>query len=161
MKPPPGHNSRVSSARRSLLPWIVAFKALKALTLTVLGVILLAARHRDPADVLTRIALAIHLPLTSRLFDRALKSVLNLTVMRETALGITAFGYAALMSAEGVGLHLRKPWARWFTVGATSSLIPIEMYEIVREVHPVRVLILIANVAIVVYLVQRRELFEG
>ena len=151
----------MSSARRSLLAWIVAFKALKALTLTVLGVILLAERHRDPADVLIGIALAIHLPLSSSLFDRALKVALNLTVRRETALGITAFGYAALMSAEGVGLYLRKPWARWFTIGATSSLIPIEIYEIVRELHLVRMLVLIANVAIVVYLVQRRELFEG
>lgn len=157
---PPGHNSRVSAARRSLLPWIVAFKAFKALTLTVLGVILLVARHRDPVDVLMRIALAIHLPLSSRLFDRALKFVLNLTVTKEIAIGITAFGYAMLMSAEGVGLYLRKPWARWFTVVATSSLIPIEIYEIVRELHLARVLILIANVAIIVYLVRRRELFE-
>jgi uncharacterized membrane protein (DUF2068 family) len=142
------------------VPWIVAFKALKALTLIVLGIMLLAARHRDPVDVLVRTALAIHLPLSSRLFDRALMLVMNLTVRRETALGITAFGYSALMSAEGVGLYLRKPWARWFTVGATSSLIPIEVYEIVREVHLVRVMILIANIAIVVYLVRRRELFE-
>ena len=58
-------------------------------------------------------------------------------------------------------MHFRKPWARWFTIGATTSLIPIEIYEIVREVHLVRVLLLVANVAIVLYLVRRRELFEG
>jgi uncharacterized membrane protein (DUF2068 family) len=151
----------VSSARRNLLLWIVAFKAFKAVTLTVLGVVLLVARHRDPVDVLIRVALAVHLPLSSRIFDRTLRFALNLTVTKETALAITAFGYAALMSVEGVGLYLRKPWARWFTVGATSSLIPIEIYEIVREVHLVRVLILIANAGMVIYLVRRRELFEG
>ena len=128
--------------------------------LTVLGVVLLAARHNDPVDVLMRIALAIHLPLSSRLFDRALEFVLNLTVTKETALAITAFGYAVLMGTEGVSLYLRKPWSRWFTIGATSSLIPIEIYEIVRELHVVRVLVLVVNVAIVVYLVRRRELFE-
>jgi uncharacterized membrane protein (DUF2068 family) len=31
--------------------------------------------------------------------------------------------------------------ARWFTVIATSSLLPIEVYEIAREPHLVRVLI--------------------
>jgi uncharacterized membrane protein (DUF2068 family) len=147
-------------ASRGLLPWIVAFKAFKTLALTALGVILLAARHADPAHVLTRIALAVHLPLTSSVFERALRFAADLTVRKEEALAITAFSYAALMGTEGVGLYRRKPWARWFTVIATSSLLPIEVYEIVREPHLVRVLILIANVAVVVYLARRRELFE-
>ncbi|MFI5179088.1 MAG: DUF2127 domain-containing protein [Vicinamibacterales bacterium] len=34
------------------------------------------------------------------------------------------------------------------------------MYEIVRAVHLVRVLVLVANLAIVVYLVRRKEVFE-
>jgi uncharacterized membrane protein (DUF2068 family) len=145
---------------RGLLPWIVAFKAFKTLTLTALGITLFTVRHSDPVDVLTRIALTVHLPDSSRLFDRALRFAANLTVTKETALAFTAFGYAALMGTEGVSLYLRKPWSRWFTVGATSSLIPIEVYEIVREPHPVRVLVLLANVGIVVYLIRRRELFE-
>ena len=147
-------------ASRGALPWIIAFKALKTLSLTTLGVTLLATRQRDPVDVLMRIALAIHLPLTSRIFERALRFAMNLTVTKETALAITAFGYAALMGTEGLGLWLRKPWSRWFTIGATGSLIPIEIYEILRELHPVRVFVLIANLAIVAYLIRRRELFE-
>jgi uncharacterized membrane protein (DUF2068 family) len=143
------------------LPWIVAFKAVKALALTALGVILLAARHADAVDVLTRVALAVHLPLTSSVFERALRFAVGLTVRQEEALAITAFGYAALMGTEGVGLYLRKRWARWFTLIATSSLLPIEVYEVVREPHLIRVLILIGNAAIVVYLARRRELFES
>jgi uncharacterized membrane protein (DUF2068 family) len=147
------------TASRGLLPWIVAFKAFKAVTLTALGVILLGARHTDAVHALTRVALAVHLPLTSSVLERALRFAVDLTVRKKEALAITAFGYAALMGAEGVGLYLRKPWARWFTVIATSSLLPIEVYEIVRELHLVRVLILIANIAIVVYLARTRELF--
>jgi uncharacterized membrane protein (DUF2068 family) len=145
---------------RGVLPWIIAFKALKALTLTALGVVLMANRHHDPVDVLVRVALAVHLPLTSRMFARALGFAVNLTVRKETALAATAFGYAVLMGTEGVGLYLRKPWSRWFTIIATSSLLPIEVYEIVRELHVVRVVVLLANVAIVIYLVRRRELFD-
>ena len=133
-----------------MLPWIVAFKAFKTLTLTALGVMLLATRRNDPVDVLMRVGLSVHLPLTSRVFERALRFATNLTVRKETALAVTAFGYAILMGTEGVGLYLRKPWSRWFTIGATSSLIPIEIYEILRELHAVRVLVLLANVAIVV-----------
>lgn len=84
----------------------------------------------------------------------------RLTITRQTALAITALGYAALMGIEGVALYQRKPWARWFTIIATSSLIPIEVYEIVRELHPIRVFVLLANIAIVIYLMRRKDLFE-
>jgi len=156
-----GYSGSVTPSRSSALAAIVAFKAFKALSLTVLGVVLLATRHDDPVDLLTRTAMSIHLPLTSRLFDRALRFALNLSVGKQIALGVTAFGYAALMGSEGLALYWRKPWARWFTIGATSSLLPIEVYEIVREIHPVRVLVLLANIAIVVYLFERTELFDA
>lgn len=144
----------------NLLPWIVAFKAFKTVTLTALGIALLTARGLDPDDALMRFALAVHLPLTSRLFNRAVVFANGLTASRETALAITAFGYAALMGTEGVALYLRKRWARWLTIVATSSLIPIEVYEISREVHPLRVVLLIVNVAVVIYLWNHEELFN-
>jgi uncharacterized membrane protein (DUF2068 family) len=145
---------------RSVLAWIIAFKAFKAIALTLLGVILVTTRHDDPADLMTRLAMTIHLPLSSTLFDRALNFALSLPVRKQIALGITAFGYAALMGSEGTALYLRKPWARWFTIAATGSLLPIEVYEVVREVHPIRVLVLAVNIGIVIYLWTGNELFE-
>jgi uncharacterized membrane protein (DUF2068 family) len=145
---------------RSALPLIIGFKAFKATTLTVVGVALLVTRHRDPVDLVLRLALAVHLPLTSALLDKALTFALGLSVGRQIALGVTALGYAVLMGSEGIALYLRRPWARWFTIGATSSLIPIELYEIVREPRPLRILILFLNLAVVVYLYRRKELFE-
>jgi uncharacterized membrane protein (DUF2068 family) len=38
--------------------------------------------------------------------------------------------------------------------------VPIDLYELVRKVHPVRVIVLLANIAIVVYRFKRKELFE-
>jgi len=144
----------------SLLPWIVAFKAFKAATLTAVGVTLLATRQDDPADLLVQLALAVHLPLSSELFGRALTYATQLTVGKQTALAVTALGYAVLMGTEGVSLYLRKPWARWFTIAATGSLIPIELYELVRNVHLVRVVVLVVNVAMVIYLYRKKEAFE-
>jgi len=144
-----------------LLPWIIAFKAFKAIALTVLGVAFVAARHSDPALVLMSLADDLHVPLTSRLFERLLQSAGGLTIKKETALALTAFGCAALMGTEGVALYLRKPWAPWFIIIAISSLIPVEIYEIVREPHAIRVLVLIANLGIVAYLWQRKEIFKS
>ena len=150
----------MATTRSSVLPWIVAFKALKTTLLTALGVTLLFAIHRDPIDVLVEIAQAVHLPLTSRLFDRALNVAFRATPKKEVELALTAFGYAILMGTEGVGLYLRRGWARWFTIGATSSLVPVELYEVVREPRILRLVILTLNVAVVVYLWKRKEVFE-
>jgi uncharacterized membrane protein (DUF2068 family) len=143
----------------TLVPWIVAFKAFKTVTLIALGIVLLTTRTEGPVGLLMRLALSVHLPLTSGLFTRALVFISRLTPAKQTALAITAFGYAALMGTEGTALYLRKPWARWLTIVATSSLIPIELYEIAREVHPIRVFVLLANVAIIIYLWNHEELF--
>ena len=144
----------------SALPWIIAFKAFKAAALTLVGVVLLVTRRGNPVDLVVRFAFAVHLPITSALFDRALAFALHLTVGKQSALGITALGYAVLMGAEGIALHRRKPWARWFTIVATSSLVPLELYEIVRQPRPLRIVILLVNLAVVVYLYQRKELFK-
>jgi uncharacterized membrane protein (DUF2068 family) len=146
------------SHRPNLLRWIIAFKALKAVTLTVLGIVLLTTRHSDPVDFFVRIALAVHLPLTSRLLDRVLAFLANLTISRQTALAWTAFGYASLMGTEGIALYLGKPWARWFTIVATSSLIPVEIYEIIRRPQLIRVAALVVNVGVVAYLWRRHDL---
>lgn len=152
--------SSVPGKSRSLLRWIVAFKAFKATALTALGIGLLATRHTDLVDLLIRLALTVHLPVTSELFHRILMLTANLTIGKQTALAVTALAYAALMGTEGVGLHLRRSWARWFTIIATSSLIPIEIYEIARETHLIRIVVLLLNIAVVVYLFRRVEIFD-
>jgi uncharacterized membrane protein (DUF2068 family) len=146
--------------RANVLNLIVAFKALKATLLTLLGVLLLVSSHRDPVTIALSLARTVHLPVTSRLFDRLMTFAFETTPTREVGLAATAFAYAVLMGSEGIALYLRRPWARWFTIIATSSLIPVEVYEIIREVHPGRIVVLLANIAVVIYLWRRREMFE-
>jgi uncharacterized membrane protein (DUF2068 family) len=50
-------------------------------------------------------------------------------------------------------LLAEKKWAEYVTVTITGSLIPFEIYEIARHVSPIRIGVLAANVAVVVYLV--------
>ena len=146
--------------RGSLLPWIVAFKAVKTVALTALGLTLLFGVHRDPVEMAMRIAQAVHLPVTSRLFDLLFTFAVNATPQKELTLAITALGYAVVIAVEGVGLHLRRAWARWFTIGVTGSLIPLEVYEILQKQQPIRVVILVLNIAVLVYLWRRKEAFE-
>ncbi|MBA2077746.1 MAG: DUF2127 domain-containing protein [Rhodanobacter sp.] len=73
---------------------------------------------------------------------------------RFVAVGMVALGYAVLFGIEGVGLLMGKYWAEWFTVIATASLIPIELYETLHRFGWLKFAALVGNVAIVVYLVR-------
>lgn len=73
---------------------------------------------------------------------------------RFVAVGAVALGYAVLFGVEGVGLWLGKYWAEWFTVIATGSLVPLELYETLHGFGWLKLVALVGNVAIVVYLVR-------
>lgn len=70
------------------------------------------------------------------------------------AVGLVALGYAVLFGIEGIGLWLGKHWAEWFTVIATGSLIPLELYETLYHFGWLKLATLVGNVAIIVYLVR-------
>ncbi|SPE28492.1 Putative membrane protein (fragment) [Acidobacteriia bacterium SbA2] len=52
-------------------------------------------------------------------------------------------------------MWLRKPWGEWLTVSITSSLVPVEIYEIYRHPSWVKAGVFVINVAIVGYLIYR------
>jgi uncharacterized membrane protein (DUF2068 family) len=72
---------------------------------------------------------------------------------------IGGFAYALLNLLEAYGLHRRLRWAEWLTVLATGLLIPFELYEVWHRFTPLRVGVLVLNVAIVIYLAKHKELF--
>lgn len=70
------------------------------------------------------------------------------------AVGIVALAYAAIFATEGIGLWMRKYWAEWFTVIATGSLVPVELYECIMRFSWLKLAVMVANVLIVIYLVR-------
>lgn len=76
-------------------------------------------------------------------------------------LAIGALAYALLEGTEGVGLAMRRRWAEYLTVIATSILIPYEVYEVINHATLFRVGALLLNVAVVGYLAYRKRLFVG
>ncbi len=68
-------------------------------------------------------------------------------------LRIVTLAYAAVFAVEGIGLWMEKRWAEWLTTIITASLIPLEAWEIVLRPTIGKALILLANVAVVGYLV--------
>lgn len=67
-------------------------------------------------------------------------------------IALVTFLYAAVYATEGVGLLLHKRWAEYFTVLITSSFLPFELYELSVRLTWVRLGALLANAAIVAFL---------
>jgi uncharacterized membrane protein (DUF2068 family) len=63
--------------------------------------------------------------------------------------------YGLLELVEGTGLWLDKLWAEYLTVVATSLLVPLEIYELVRKPTLLKAAGIAVNVAIVAYLARR------
>jgi uncharacterized membrane protein (DUF2068 family) len=73
--------------------------------------------------------------------------------------GAAILVYAAVEGIEAVGLWLQKRWAEYLTLIVTASFLPLEVYELIHKFTPFKVLALIVNVAIVVYLLYAKRLF--
>jgi uncharacterized membrane protein (DUF2068 family) len=56
---------------------------------------------------------------------------------------------------EWYALHTGHPWGEWIVVITTSSLVPFEVVAIVRHRRAGRIVLLVVNLAIVVYLARR------
>jgi uncharacterized membrane protein (DUF2068 family) len=68
-------------------------------------------------------------------------------------LSVGTFFYALLFLCEGTGLALGMRWAEFLTIGSTASLLPIEVYELFVKPSAGKAVVLVANLAIVAYLV--------
>jgi len=133
---------------------IAVYKAVKTVGLLIIA---FAAFHLDQEQSFRSLVRWLeHLQLTeSNNIRWSLVHVLeDMGPGRFVAVGLVALGYAAIFATEGIGLWLRKYWAEWFTVIATGSLVPVEIYECVVRFGFLKLAILVANVLIVIYLVR-------
>jgi uncharacterized membrane protein (DUF2068 family) len=73
--------------------------------------------------------------------------------------GAVLLAYGAIEGIEAIGLWYQRRWAEYLTFLVTTSLLPLEVYEIVNHPTPFKVLAFLVNVAVVVYLLQAKRLF--
>ena len=144
-----------SPSHNTILRLISVFKLFKATLLIIVAVGALNLLHRDVGETVERWVATFGLNPEGRFVTTAIEKVSALSPQRIKALSLGSMVYAALFLTEGIGLWLLKRWAEWFTIIITSSLVPVEIYEIHHRPTPLKVAVLIINVAIVAYLIVR------
>ena len=138
-----------------MLRLIATFKLVKAALLIVVGISALKLIHTDIGSWLTEWVVRFGLDPGGMRVGRFLLKAAELTPNRLKEVGVGSLVYSALFITEGIGLWLLKRWAEWLTVIITASLIPVEIYEIHRHLTPARILLLLINLGVLAYLVNR------
>ncbi|HYW29923.1 MAG TPA: DUF2127 domain-containing protein [Gemmatimonas sp.] len=138
-----------------MLRAIAVLKGLQAFTL--FGVALAAFQLLRPDVALLVRDWVKQLPIESEqnLIQQAGGWVSSLLPHEVASIGFGMLLYGILFAVECVGLWRRKIWAEWLTVVASGLLIPLEVWEVISRISPLRVLALVLNVAVVWYLVRQ------
>jgi len=142
----------MASHSRRGLQLIGVMKLLKAACLVAAGVGLLSLFHRDAAETVRRWLEMIRIDPHDRLIDRFLEKVAGIDHRELRKLGVGTLLYAGVFTTEGVGLLLSKRWAEYMTFAVTISFLPLEVYEMVRHVSVLKGVVIVLNVAVVIYL---------
>ena len=142
-------------ARAVGLQAIIAYKLFKAIAEALIGALmiylLLSGAEAGAAELAEML-----LEHSARAWALKAATLLVVTATtRHVELAATgAFVDAILSAIEGLALRAGKWWAPWLVVFATGALLPWELFEIVRKPSWIRVLLLVLNLAVVVYLVR-------
>ena len=74
-------------------------------------------------------------------------------------LGFAVAVYTAVLVLEAVGLWYARRWAEYLTLIETGVLVPFEIYELTNRISALKILTLVINLAIVLYLLVSKRLF--
>ena len=127
----------------------------KGLLLAAAGTGALYLTRDGAAESLSRWIARLPLHPARHWVDEPLGAALAVDPRTLREIGLATFVYAAVFIVEGAGLLLRRHWAEYLAVIATASFLPLEIYELLERVEAIRALVVLANLAIVVYLVAR------
>ena|SRR6476469_6876475 len=129
---------------------IVVYKAFSAslLALTSIALLLTLKNYEGLADFAEDYALQGKIDL----IEWVLEKLSNLNPKTIEFSGIAAGLYAVVTTIEAVGLWYQKTWAKILVLVLVGISIPPEIYELIKGVSLLKVVIFIANIAVFWYL---------
>jgi uncharacterized membrane protein (DUF2068 family) len=152
-----------------VLRLIAVDRVLHFLILVSLGIaLLILSRHEHAAHIdFDRVLAALQsgvaggpVQTTGRVgLIGELNKLFSLQAHTLRTVGIALLAYGLLEGVEAVGLWLTKRWAEYLTFVATAVLLPFEVYELVDRVSVLKIIGLLINLAVAVYLVWAKRLF--
>ena len=146
------HPSKKTLALRS----VAVFEAAKGLLVLMLGLGLLRFLHKNLEDIAEQIIRFLHASPGGHLSNLFITAAGHTTDKGLWALAAAALVYALVRFAEAYGLWNDREWAEWFALLSGAMYLPWEMYSLMRHPQSIKWVILLANLAIVLYMLVLR-----
>lgn len=131
---------------------IVFYKAFSASLLAFTSVALLLAlkNHEALQDFAEEYALEGKLGIIKFLLEK----LSNLKPRTLEFSGIAAGIYSAISLIEALGLWDQQTWATFLVLGLVGISLPAEIFELIRSVTPVKLVVFVVNLAVFWYLLR-------
>jgi uncharacterized membrane protein (DUF2068 family) len=139
--------------RARILVLIGILKLCKGVLFVALGFGLLRLLHHDLYSMAMHLIEVLRFDPGNAFITTLLSNISWVTDARLRQLSLFTFAYAALDFIEGLGLTLEKTWAEYTTLIVTAAFLPLEIVKTLH--HPTwwKLLLILANAALVGYLI--------
>jgi uncharacterized membrane protein (DUF2068 family) len=131
---------------------VAMFEATKGALVLLAGCGLLAFIHKDLHDAAVQLVKALHFNPAKHYPSIFIDAADRVTDVQLWMLALSALLYSVVRFVEAYGLWKRQQWAEWFGFLSGGMYIPMEVFEVSRQLTWPRMTVLIVNIGVVAYL---------
>jgi uncharacterized membrane protein (DUF2068 family) len=135
---------------------VATFEFTKGIVVLLAGLGVFTMRHKDIWGVAESLLELFHANPHHHFVGIFIDLVYKVSDIRLWKIATVAAVYVILRFVEAYGLWYVRPWAEWLAIASGSIYIPFEVADLLRRPDIFRVLILVINVGVVVYMLMLR-----
>jgi uncharacterized membrane protein (DUF2068 family) len=128
----------------------------KGVIVVLAGLGVLSMRHRDIWGVAESLLEFFHVNPHKHYVGIFIDLVYRVSDIRLWKIAVIAAVYVILRFVEAYGLWYVKPWAEWLAIASGTIYIPFEIADMMHRITWFRVVIIVVNVGIVLYMLLLR-----
>jgi uncharacterized membrane protein (DUF2068 family) len=130
---------------------VASFEAFKGALVVLLGIVLLMY-HSHAEDIAGSLLDHLHIDEDRRIGQMLMHAASQVSDARLWTIAGAAITYASVRFVEAWGLWHRRIWAEWFALLSGALYLPFEILKVAQRATVERVVILVLNVIIVLYM---------
>lgn len=131
---------------------VAIFEASKGIAVILAGLGVFSLLHHNAEAIGEQIAQQLHFNPSLRITRLFIDAADNLTNARLTLLALLSLLYSSMRFIEAYGLWRERRWAEWFATVSGAVYLPVEIAELLRGFSWIKLVILLINLVIVVYM---------
>jgi len=128
----------------------------KGMIVVLAGLGVFSMRHRDVWGVAESFLEFFHVNPYHHYVGVFIDLVSRVSDWHLWKIAVAASVYTIIRFAEAYGLWYTLPWAEWMAIASGTIYIPFEFADLLRRPTPFRVLVIVVNLIIVLYMARLR-----